>query len=360
MHVVNSLPGVPPWESAPEPDTDVVVRRLLAFAVDGVLVSLVTGIVCRPLTPLHLAVGPLGSSDSVLQLLFGKPTAPFWPLVAPVVLAYFIACEALFGLTPGKALAGLRVVNRDGTRAGLGPVVVRNLLRLVEGWNTLLWLGCAVILLSPRRQRIGDHLAGTLVADARSVPASHLSRRVARQRALGCALGVPLAYLASLLLAYLNPAPVLVDRAWNWKQPAVLSSDLIAALPQTLAVSGPWDVDRPRRNGRFLSYTVRYEVVINGPRRGHTCYATARLRWANSYLWIDGWTPYDLTTRCLGSTRHTYSMSPALCRQRYVASAMSPALCRQRSHGPWSWHGPCVPSLNRNAARAAHSRCASP
>jgi uncharacterized RDD family membrane protein YckC len=131
MHVVNSLPGVPPWESAPEPDTDVVVRRLLAFAVDGVLVSLVTGIVCRPLTPLHLAVGPLGSSDSVLQLLFGKPTAPFWPLVAPVVLAYFIACEALFGLTPGKALAGLRVVNRDGTRAGLGPVVVRNLLRLV-------------------------------------------------------------------------------------------------------------------------------------------------------------------------------------------------------------------------------------
>ncbi len=116
-----------PWENAPPPDTRVVVRRLLAFVVDGVLVWLVAGVVGRPLTPLHLTVGSLGSSVSVLQLLFGKPVAPFWPLVAPVLLLYFITFEALFGLTPGKAFAGLRVVNRDGTRAGLGPVALRNL-----------------------------------------------------------------------------------------------------------------------------------------------------------------------------------------------------------------------------------------
>jgi len=298
-----------PWENAPPPDTRVVVRRLLAFVVDGVLVWLVAGVVGRPLTPLHLTVGSLGSSVSVLQLLFGKPVAPFWPLVAPVLLLYFITFEALFGLTPGKAFAGLRVVNRDGTRAGLGPVALRNLLRLFEGWNALLWLGCAAILLSPQRQRIGDRLAGTLVADARSVPASYLSRGSARRRALYCALGLPLAYLASLLLAYLNPAPVVVDRVWSRGQLAVLSSNLTAPLSGTVAVSSRWSVDQPRRTSRFLTYTVRYEVVTNRPRRSHICYATARLSWANSPgLWIEGWTPYDLTTRCLGSARHTYAM----------------------------------------------------
>ncbi len=172
------------------PYTKVVTRRLLAFILDSFLASLVAGAVTQPLTPLHLAIGPLGSfgsasrSGSMLQLLFGKPVAPFWPLVAPLVVAYFIVCEAAFGLTPGKRLAGLRVTRVDGTRAGLWPVVVRNLLRPIEAWDSTVWLGGIVILFSSRRQRSGDHLAGTVVADVRSVPASYLSRGVARQRAL--------------------------------------------------------------------------------------------------------------------------------------------------------------------------------
>jgi len=238
--------------------------------------------------------------------------APFWPLVVPIVVAYFIVCEAAFGLTPGKGLAGLRVTRVDGARAGFWPVVVRNLLRPIEAWDSTVWLGGIVILLSSRRQRIGDHLAGTVVADVRSVPASYLSRDAARRRALWCALGIPLAYAATILLAYVNPMAVVADRAWTGKTPSVNSSDLTALLPQTATVTDRWSVSGPYRQGMlggFLTYKVRYEVLtggLHGSRQGHTCYATARLKWANSYSgWLEGWAPYDLNTSCLGSTLHT-------------------------------------------------------
>jgi uncharacterized RDD family membrane protein YckC len=300
------------------PRTRVLARRLFAFILDAFLASLIADAVARPLTPLHLNIGPLGSfgyasgSGSALQLLFGKPVAPFWPLVVPIVVAYFIVCEAAFGLTPGKGLAGLRVTRVDGARAGFWPVVVRNLLRPIEAWDSTVWLGGIVILLSSRRQRIGDHLAGTVVADVRSVPASYLSRGVARRRALWCAVGIPLAYVATLLLAYVSPVAVVADHAWTGKTPAVNSSDLTALLPATATVTDRWSVSGPYRQGMlggFLTYKVRYEVLtggLHGSRQGHTCYATARLKWANSYSgWLEGWAPYDLNTSCLGSTLHT-------------------------------------------------------
>ncbi len=252
------------------PRTRVLARRLFAFILDAFLASLIADAVARPLTPLHLNIGPLGSfgyasgSGSALQLLFGKPVAPFWPLVVPIVVAYFIVCEAAFGLTPGKGLAGLRVTRVDGARAGFWPVVVRNLLRPIEAWDSTVWLGGIVILLSSRRQRIGDHLAGTVVADVRSVPASYLSRDAARRRALWCALGIPLAYAVTILLAYINPMAVVADRAWTEKTPTVNSSDLTALLPANATVTNRWSVRGPYRQGvfgDFLTYKVRYEVL---------------------------------------------------------------------------------------------------
>ena len=303
------------------PYTHVLVRRLLAFILDGFLASLVAGVVARPLTPLHVNIGPLGQfgsasgSGSMLQILFGKPVAPFWPLVAPIVVAYFIVCEAAFGLTPGKGLARLRVTRVDGARAGLWPVVVRNLLRPIEAWDSTVWLGGIVMLLSSRQQRIGDHLASTVVADARSVPASYLARGIARQRALWCAVGVPLAYAATILLAYLSPMAVIADRAWTGKESTVNTSDLTALLPQTATVTNRWSVSGPYRQGLFgelLTYRVRYEVLTGGSygsRQSHTCYATIRVKWANSYGgWLEGWAPYDFTTSCLGLKIHTTAM----------------------------------------------------
>lgn len=66
------------------------------------------------------------------------------------------------GRTPGKRLAGIRVVRDDGGPPGLVESLVRNLLRAVE-----LPLAYAPAILAvavgPRQQRLGDLVAGTLV-----------------------------------------------------------------------------------------------------------------------------------------------------------------------------------------------------
>jgi len=66
------------------------------------------------------------------------------------------------GRTPGKRLAGIRVVREDGGPPGLVESLVRNLLRAVE-----LPLAYApailAVALGPRQQRLGDLVAGTLV-----------------------------------------------------------------------------------------------------------------------------------------------------------------------------------------------------
>jgi uncharacterized RDD family membrane protein YckC/uncharacterized membrane protein SpoIIM required for sporulation len=79
-----------------------------------------------------------------------------------------VAWEVLWrGQTPGKRALGLRVVCTDGSPVGPIESVVRNALRAVElplGYAP----GVLLVALSPRRQRLGDLVAGTLVVQERT------------------------------------------------------------------------------------------------------------------------------------------------------------------------------------------------
>ena len=75
------------------------------------------------------------------------------------------------GRTPGKRAAGVRVVMDGGEPVGLRASLIRNIIRLVEGF--MFWYLPAMIsvLVSRDNQRLGDHAAGTLVIrDRRHVP----------------------------------------------------------------------------------------------------------------------------------------------------------------------------------------------
>jgi uncharacterized RDD family membrane protein YckC len=70
------------------------------------------------------------------------------------------------GRTPGKRALAIRVVRTDGAPVGLGESLARNLLRAIEvpfGYAP----GVLAVALSPRRQRLGDLVAGTLVVRER-------------------------------------------------------------------------------------------------------------------------------------------------------------------------------------------------
>lgn len=77
------------------------------------------------------------------------------------------------GRTPGKMLVGIRVVSVDGYPPSFLALVLRGLVWVVE---IVLWLpvpiGLYVIAFTPRRQRLGDLVAGTVVvrAQVRAAP----------------------------------------------------------------------------------------------------------------------------------------------------------------------------------------------
>jgi len=80
---------------------------------------------------------------------------------------YFSIPETLYGRTPGKAVMGLRVVMEDGSKAGRGAIITRTLFRLID-YQFAGLLGGLLVLVTRRRQRLGDIVARTVVVSDRA------------------------------------------------------------------------------------------------------------------------------------------------------------------------------------------------
>lgn len=85
---------------------------------------------------------------------------------------YKMLFEAFWnGQTPGKRMAGIRVVRSNGLPVTFLPVLIRNLMRIVDylpGWYAL---GTLCLLFSKQHQRLGDMAAGTVVVRDRKAAA---------------------------------------------------------------------------------------------------------------------------------------------------------------------------------------------
>lgn len=117
-------------------------------------------------------VACLGAALTILSTL----TSPFGRLSpelagALLVLAFFViqtaynvVLEFLWrGQTLGKRLLRLRVLDSQGLRLGPSQVVVRNLLRAIDAFPLAYVVGGIAMLVSRRRQRLGDLAAQTVV-----------------------------------------------------------------------------------------------------------------------------------------------------------------------------------------------------
>jgi uncharacterized RDD family membrane protein YckC len=77
---------------------------------------------------------------------------------------YYILFEIIWGgQSPGKRLLKLRVVRLDGTPAGAGQIVMRNIGRLVDIFPGFYAVGIITMFLNDQSRRLGDLAAGTLV-----------------------------------------------------------------------------------------------------------------------------------------------------------------------------------------------------
>lgn len=99
-------------------------------------------------------------------------------LLAALVIALFYAFQLAFdiyfevrhnGQTPGKKIAGIRVLREGGAPLDFRSACVRNLLGLADFLPVFYLFGGFLILLSSRSQRLGDMAAGTIVIRERTV-----------------------------------------------------------------------------------------------------------------------------------------------------------------------------------------------
>ena len=82
-----------------------------------------------------------------------------------LVIGYYIAAEFYLGATPGKKAMGLKVVSDSGPLT-IGAVILRNVLRIVDGLPIFYLVGFICAAVRPDNKRIGDIVAKTSVVAA--------------------------------------------------------------------------------------------------------------------------------------------------------------------------------------------------
>jgi uncharacterized RDD family membrane protein YckC len=106
-------------------------------------------------------------------------TAPLTPdakwfafIIAPAAAIYFlyhIVLEiAMHGRTPGKRMAGVHIVTRDGSPPGVTALLTRNVFRFVDSLPVAYGVGLVATLVTKDHVRIGDMAAGTLLTYERA------------------------------------------------------------------------------------------------------------------------------------------------------------------------------------------------
>jgi uncharacterized RDD family membrane protein YckC len=96
----------------------------------------------------------------------------FGAVVAPALAIYFLyhyVLElAMRGSTPGKRMAGVRLVARDGGTPSAGALLTRNVFRLIDSLPLCYGVGLISVVLTRDHLRIGDMAAGTLLVFERA------------------------------------------------------------------------------------------------------------------------------------------------------------------------------------------------
>jgi uncharacterized RDD family membrane protein YckC len=103
------------------------------------------------------------SEDGSINLV-GGPALVAMLLSILIASTYSFLLEGFCGATLGKEVMGIYVLRADHAPCGFGRAFLRNLLRPIDAIGFYL-LGFIVAISSKQNQRIGDKVAGTIVAE---------------------------------------------------------------------------------------------------------------------------------------------------------------------------------------------------
>ncbi len=200
------------------------VPRALAWAVDVATRIVAVWVLALVLGP----AGLFGTGALFLVLFFFEWLFPAW-------------CEARWnGMTPGKRVLGLMVLNDDGSPVRWPAALTRNLLRTVDFLPLLYAVGLTAMLVNRDFKRLGDLAAGTVVV-----------YRDGAYRSVQIPPAPPLAPPATLTLGEQRTLLDLAERA------PLLSSQRVEELAELAApLVGETSGDPAERVARVANYLV--------------------------------------------------------------------------------------------------------
>lgn len=135
--------------------------RSYAFVIDWhirLVLALAWFVVGTLLYVGNLTVVGIGdASGTEYYMVVGVPAAVIFFLYHPILEI------AMRGSTPGKRMAGVRIVTRTGDIPGPGALLLRNVFRLIDSQPMVYLVGLLTVMFTEQHVRIGDLAAGTLL-----------------------------------------------------------------------------------------------------------------------------------------------------------------------------------------------------
>lgn len=172
---------------------------------------------------------------------------------------YYLLLEGLTGYTLGKFVLRIQVVNGEGRPPGMIKSLIRTLIYLVDT-NPLLFWGLPAgicVLVTPRKQRIGDMVANTYVVKVRDLG------KVGRKKNGIIAGAIILMTIASIVFAVSLISTLITQ---------IVKPEVFISKDNQFAITAPWNWSRDNGINEEADisikneFTDRYLIVLSEPK----------------------------------------------------------------------------------------------
>jgi uncharacterized RDD family membrane protein YckC len=251
------------------------LARVQAMVADIVIVGAITFVVNGVFGVEQVTSGtPIQNAAGFSQ--FTTSTTVPWPWLTLLGILYFTATEAMFGGSPGKLWARLRVVRADRLPLNLSAVLIRNLLKPIDWLPVFYLLGGTSVLVTAHSQRLGDLAAGTTVVYRHRAlePGATLSSSPHARRVGGIILSGAMLFVAAF--NYFGRPPLVMEGLFNTQR--------LGAEPAASYVLG---------SAQWGFGTVTYPVETRSLGTNALCSGTITLNW-----FVLGWVDRTSTLNC--------------------------------------------------------------
>jgi|GEM_PF-1078764 len=126
--------------------------RFVAILIDSIILGIIIGI-----------LGAIFGANNNVSGMYPYYGLGWFNILSFIIyILYYTLMEGSRGQTIGKMITKIKVVREDGRPIDIGTAFIRNILRIIDGLIFYI-IGAILIWTSPKRQRLGDRIAKTVV-----------------------------------------------------------------------------------------------------------------------------------------------------------------------------------------------------